>query len=127
MGKHLLTIFQKSLSSGTLTEDWKTGKLEPINKPGSKTERSNYRQISLTCRVWKLLEHIVLRHIIKHLEEEEILTPCQHGFRKSVSTATELIELALTMYQSIDQQKEIDSLFLDFPKGFDSVKQEINS
>lgn len=78
MAKYLLIIFNKSLSSGTLPNDWKTAKVKPIHKSGSKTEPSNYRPISLTCTACKLLEHIILKHITKHLEKEQILTPCQH-------------------------------------------------
>lgn len=121
MAKYLLIIFNKSISSGTLPKDWKTAKVKPIHKSGSKTEPANYRPISLTCTVCKLLEHIILKHITKHLEQEEILTDCQHGFRKGVSTVTQVIELVHDVSLSIDQQKQIDLIFLDFSKAFDRV------
>lgn len=124
MAKYLLIIFNKSLSSGTLPNDWKTAKVKPIHKSGSKTEPSNYRPISLTCTACKLLEHIILKHITKHLEKEQMLTPCQHGFRKGVSTVTQLLELVHDVSLSVDLQKQIDLIFLDFSKAFDRVSHD---
>lgn len=85
MAKYLIIIFNKSLSSGTLSNDCKTVKVKSIHKSGSLTG-----PISLTCTAWKLLEHIILKHITKHLEKEEMLTPCQRGFRKGVCTIKQL-------------------------------------
>ena len=59
--------------------------MTPIFKGGNK-ERSkaeNYRPISLTSITCKVLEHIIHRNIISHLDQQRILTDVQHGFCKS--------------------------------------------
>jgi hypothetical protein len=55
------------------------------SKKGDKHTASNYRPVSLTCVCCKLLEHIICRHILKHLENNRILTSLQYGFRSSLA------------------------------------------
>jgi hypothetical protein len=52
----------------------------------------NYRPISLTSVYFKNMEHILASKIMKHGEENNILYPLQHGFRKGHSCETQLIE-----------------------------------
>ena len=73
-------IFQLSLTTGELPSDWRNANMTPIFKKGDKHTASNYRPVSLTCVCCKLLEHIICRHILKHLENNRILTSLQHGF-----------------------------------------------
>ena len=50
----LLLIFQKSLSSGILPLDWKLAEVKALYKKGSKSDRGNYRPVSLTSVCCKL-------------------------------------------------------------------------
>lgn len=68
-----------------------------------------------------MLEHIILKHITIFLEQKRILSPCQHGFRKGLSTVTQLTELIHPLSLSIDLQKQVDLILLDFSKAFDRV------
>jgi hypothetical protein len=43
---------------------------------------------TVTC---KILEHIICRHLLKHLEKNKILTNLNHGFRTGYSCETQLI------------------------------------
>lgn len=63
-------------------------------------------------------------NVLPHLENETILSPHQHGFRKGLSTVTRLVELAHDISKSIDQQKQVDLIFLDFSKAFDKVSHK---
>ena len=53
------TIFQSSLSSGVVPADWRSVYVTPIFKEGEQYNPANYRPVSLTCIVCKLIEHIV--------------------------------------------------------------------
>ena len=55
----LSIIFSKSLQSGHLPDCWKIANVVPIHKSGSRHLTNNYRPISLTCIVGKVLESIV--------------------------------------------------------------------
>jgi hypothetical protein len=55
LAKPLATVLKKSLSSGTVPNDWKTANVTPIYKKGKKSDPSNYRPVSLTSISCKLL------------------------------------------------------------------------
>ena len=55
-----------------------------------------------------------------HLEENNLLTINQHGFRKGKSCITQLIETMEEWTRMIDENKSID-VYLDFKKAFDTV------
>ena len=59
----LQVIFQKSLDSGKLPYIWKEANVSPIFKKGDKSDPANYRPISLTCVLCKVLEHIVASNL----------------------------------------------------------------
>jgi hypothetical protein len=53
----LASIFNKSINSGSVPNDWKLANITPIFKKGERFKPSNYRPVSLTCICSKLLEH----------------------------------------------------------------------
>ena len=55
----LTIIFNKSLSEGRVPSDWRTAEVTPIFKKGDKTASCNYRPVSLTSIVCKVLESFV--------------------------------------------------------------------
>ena len=79
----LTFIFNQTLLLGVLPADWKLANITPIFKKGDRHLPENYRPVSLTSVPCKILEHIVCRHIIKHLEEKIILSSLQHMFRNT--------------------------------------------
>lgn len=81
----------------------------------------NYRSISVFSACSKLLEYIVLKHILTFINNHDILYQYQHGFRKSLSTTTQLIETMHDLSQTINNRGQIDLIFLDLAKAFDKV------
>ena len=98
--------------------------MTPVFKKGSKHVPSNYRPISLTCLVVKVMERCVHKNITAFLNDHDKLKTTQHGFRLNHSCQTQLLE---TLYQwagSVDNRKSTDAIFLDFSKAFDSVPHQ---
>ena len=75
----LTFLFNKSIESGRVPEDWRQANAAPIFKKGEKYKPSNYRPVSLTCICFKLLEHIVKRNLMEHFENNIILGPSPSG------------------------------------------------
>ena len=75
-------FFQKSLDSGQVPHDWTKACDNPIFKKGDKSDPINYRHISLTCIICKVIERIVASNLSRHFEQNDILYDLQHGFRK---------------------------------------------
>ena len=88
------------------------------------TPTRNYRPVSLTSVTCKILEHIICRHLLKHLEKNKILTNLNHGFRSGYSCETQLITTINNFLQEHDKGKQVDIAILDFSKAFDTVLRD---
>ena len=117
----LQDLFQCSINTGEVPQDWKEANIAPIYKKGSRTCAANYRPISLTSVVCKILEHIVHSHVMKHLENHHILSDFQHGFRAKKSTETQLILTIHDISNELNKNNLVDAAVLDFTKAFDTV------
>ena len=95
-------LFQQSYDSGMVPDQWRHALVTAIYKKGPKTDPGNYRPISLTCLCCKIMEHIILSHISKHLASSNILLNNQHGFREHLSTTTQLISATDDWVSSLD-------------------------
>ena len=84
----LTLIFQQSLQGGRVPDDWRHANVTAIFKKGSRQDPANYRPVFLTSLCSKVLEHVIVNHILKNLNNHNILHDCQHGFRARRSCET---------------------------------------
>lgn len=117
----LKIIFQSSLQTGRVPDDWRQANVSPIFKKGERYNPANYRPVSLTCVCSKLMEHIVTKHLVNHLEGNNILYDLQHGFRSKRSTETQLLAFVQDILQNLRNNKQTDVIIMDFEKAFDKV------
>ena len=117
----LAQIFQLSLSSGKLLLDWVSANIVPIYKKGDKHLTTNYRPISLTSIVVKIMEGIIHRQLVSALEKHSLLGDCQFGFRHKRSTVSLLLQAVHDWAGSLDRRNSTHCLFLDLAKAFDYV------
>uniref|UniRef100_A0A0P4VVU6 Reverse transcriptase domain-containing protein n=1 Tax=Scylla olivacea TaxID=85551 RepID=A0A0P4VVU6_SCYOL len=119
--KPLTILFNKTLLAGKVPHEWKLANVTPIFKKGNKSLPANYRPISLTSVVCKLMETIIRDKIVKYLEENKIIKDSQHGFRTKRSCLTNLLDFFYEVFNSYDETKAVDIIYLDFQKAFDTV------
>ena len=124
MSVPLAIIFQKSLDEGVCPDEWKCANVTPIHKKGDRTEPSNYRPVSLTSQICKVLESIIRDRITEHLKRNNLLNDAQHGFREGRSCLTNLLETLEQWTEILDEGDCIDVAYLDFRKAFDLVSHE---
>jgi len=117
----LYIIFTKSLESSLLPDDWKVGFVTPIFKKGNRHLPNNYRPISLTSSIAKILESIVKDNIICHMFNNNLIDSNQHGFTSHKSCITQLLTAMEYWTQSLDSGASTDVIYLDISKAFDSV------
>ena len=120
----LTTLFRTSLDKGETPMAWKHATVQPIYKKGDRSSAANYRPISLTCICCKLMEHVIRSEITKHLDENNILTDAQHGFRKKRSCETQLLLTVDDLASELDKAGQVDTILLDFSKAFDVVPHQ---
>ena len=73
ISKPLCTIFILSLRTGKVVSEWKLANVTPLFKKGDKSNPGNYRPISLSSVVCKLMESILRDKIVEFLKKNNII------------------------------------------------------
>jgi Reverse transcriptase (RNA-dependent DNA polymerase)/Endonuclease-reverse transcriptase len=121
VAKPLTKIYNKSISTGVVPGDWKDAHVTPIYKKGLKSDPSNYRPVSLTSICCKMLESVIRDEVVLHMTRNGLIEDSQHGFVKTRSCATNLIEFLDYLTEAAERGEATDAIFLDFAKAFDKV------
>ena len=122
---HPLTlIFRTSIETSELPRNWLDAVITPIFKKGNKTLPENYRPVSLTSLLCKILERLVVTQLIKHLKANELACLQQHGFVKNKSVTTNLLEALNIWTEALFHNIPVDVLYLDYAKAFDTVPHQ---
>ena len=79
----------------------------------------NYRPISLTSIVVKVMETIIAAHLRAFLSNHKIIPSQQHGFMPGRSVITNLLQCVHDWTYAIDRGDPVDVIYLDFSKDFD--------
>jgi len=90
--KPLTVLFNVSIQTGVIPQDWRDASVAPLHKKGSKNKSENYRPVSLTSIISKLLESIVKDSLVKHLDKYALIRSSQHGFTSGKSCLSNLLE-----------------------------------
>ena len=114
-------IFTTSLREGHLPLSWKEGNITPIFKKGKRQVPGNYRPISVTSTAGKCMERIVRNAIISHMTDNNLHSRQQHGFVHGRSCVTQLLAVLDAWTNTLDEGGNIDAIYLDFAKAFDTV------
>jgi len=73
----------KGIITGEVPEDWRLANVTPIYKKGCREDPGNYRPVSLTSVLGKIMEQVVLREITQHVRYNRGIRPSQHGFTQA--------------------------------------------
>ena len=117
----LFILFNYSLSTNQIPEIWKRAIVIPIYKKGKLNIASNYRPISLTSVVCRLLERIIHKQLNSHILHNNIISYAQHGFMHKRSTQTQQIHFLNDLTSFYDKKEQLNIIYLDFSKAFDKV------
>jgi len=85
----------------------------------------DYRPVSILCVLSKVLEKIVHEQMCEYVEQNDILSPLQSGFRKNYSTITALLKVTDDINKAMDNSKLTLLSLLDLSKAFDCVHHEL--
>ena len=121
ISKPIALLFNKTIEVGEMPKDWKRAYVSPIYKKGARNKAENYRPISLTSVVCKMLESFVKAAILKHMLGNNLLSSKQYGFINGRSTSTQLLKYLDECIESIVNGQVVDTIYLDFAKAFDTV------
>ena len=119
---HLINL---SIDRGIFPDCLKLARVVPLFKGGDSANVSNYRPISVLKIISKILEKHAFRHLYSYFESRSIISESQFGFRYGRGTTQAILNHCSYIYENLDENKLVFSIYLDFMKAFDSVDHEI--
>ena len=117
-------VFNLSLKEGVVPFEWKEANIIQLFKKGSRNKPENYRPMSLTPVICKLLERFIKDHMVDFLVKHKLLNSSQHGFLKTRSCLTNMLCFLEEITKWIDVGSPVDIIYLDFQKAFDKVPHQ---
>ncbi len=117
----LAEIFKSSMETGCIPSQWREARVSAIYKKGNKKLAGNYRPVSITSVICRILEKIIRNHMIEYLCKNDLLSNYQFGFIKGRSTSLQLINILNDWTNSIENDVYTDCIYLDYQKAFDTV------
>ena len=117
----LCIIFNLSLSRGVLPAKWKKARVSAIYKKENKKVASNYRPVSLTSIICKVMETLIRDHIVDHMKTNNLFSDKQYGFISGRSTSLQLLTVLDIWTDALERGLTLDIIYMDFRKAFDVV------
>ena len=105
------------MNSGTVAKQWIDAILTAIYKKGARNLAENYRPMSLTSIISKLIESFIRDAMLAHMIENNLFTKEQHGFVPRRNCSTQLLEALESWYKIIEEKGYIDVVYTDFAKA----------
>jgi len=121
----LLYICDLSFKLGVFPDKLKLSRVIPIFKKGSKDCVSNYRPISITNPIAKVLEKLMHIRLVKYLNKYNLLYDFQFGFRTNFSTSLAVTDVITMIKDKLFNKKIVMAVFMDLQKAFDTVNFNI--
>lgn len=117
----LTHIINKSFESGTFPDALKKAVVIPIFKAGNRESVNNYRPIAILTTLSKIFERLINKRLTVYLENFNLLSNSQYGFRSGRSTESAVLDLVNFVAEKLDNKFKCLTIFLDLAKAFDTV------
>ena len=111
------------LTEGTFPNDFKKALVHPIHKKECKTEKSNYRPISILPNLSKIYERLLYDQMYSYFDKFFVKYQC--GFRKGYNAQHCLLVMIEKMKEARDKNKVCAAVLTDLSKAFDCLKRDL--
>ena len=116
-------LFNAILCKGQYPKSSNSGFITSLHKNGSLYDTSNYRGLTINSTLSKVFNSILNSRLEKYVENHNILTNKQIGFRKGARTSDHLFTLRtlIEKYNQCYDGQKLYVCFVFFRKAYDSV------
>lgn len=121
--KPLTNLINESLKENTFPSNAKVAYVLPFYKKDERSDKKNYRPISVLSSLSKVFELILKNQISSHLDK--ILSPYVSAYRQGYSTQHVLIRLIESWRIGLDEGKIAGGILMDLSKAFDCIPHDI--
>ena len=112
LSRPLCYLFNLSLSTGYIPQEWKAHIIIPIHKSNDRSLVSNYRPISLLSNISKVLERLIYNNVSEYVLRT--ISYVQFGFIQGRSTTQQLLLFLNYIYEAISLCRQVNVIYLDF-------------
>ena len=116
-----MILFNKILDLEYFPSVWAIGNVVPVFKKGDKSDANNYRGITIISCLGKLFTKIMNNRINRFVEEKNILSDVQYGFRKDRSTIDCLFIVKGLIDIMFSKGLKLYVCFIDYEKAYDLI------
>ena len=120
--KYLINII---FDTGKFPNNLKNSVVFPIHKSGEKKDKNNYRPITVTSSLTKVVEKCIKKRLTEFLDLNKIISNLQFGFKQNNSTDDAITRVADFVTESFEMGLKPLAIFLDLSQAFDTVAHQI--
>ena len=118
----LSKLFNNLFHEGHFPDIWKVSHVTAIFKQkGHKSDKNNYRPISLLPTLSKICESIIHKRLLDHCIENNVISCKQAAYLKGDSTVNQLLYIVDKIKRSWTKGDITHGIFLDVKAAFDKV------
>lgn len=126
LSDHFTYLINNILKSDYYPNTLKMCRLTPLFKgKGDTTNVRNYRPITIVPTISKLIESIISKEIMGHLNTHQALSDCQYAYRIGRSTTAATHAFLDGVVKCLENKKKVAGIFIDLSKAFDSVDHQL--
>ena len=108
-----------------IPEDLRPVWVTPVWKKTNREDPSDYRPISITNHILKVIERVISEQLKTYLTDNEVISSDQHGGRAGRSTLTQLLHQHDIILEELSKGNNLEVVYLDFAKAFHLVDVSI--
>jgi len=118
-------LINRSVLASHVPRQWKIAIISPVAKIPQSDNPADYRPISITPVISRVVEKLLVRRYIYpafNMEPTKDLLADQFAFRPTGSTTAAVISIIQNITQLLETNESVTLISLDFSKAFDTVR-----
>ena len=119
--KLISDLLNKIFHSGVYPKIWKLANITPIFKSKQKSDKTNYRPISILPTLSKITESVIHKRLLDHLISNNIISKFQAAYIPRDSTSQQLMSMIHQIKLTMASNNIAHGVFLDVSSAFDAV------
>lgn len=121
----LLNMINYSFTHGICPPNWRKTMITPIQKVPGTTKAEEFRPINTIFITDKLTEKIVAEQLKMYLEQNDIISDRQSGFREDYSCETAINFILERWKSAIENNRIVVAIFFDLKRAFETIDRQV--
>ena len=125
LAPYLTYLINQTFRTGIFPDRWRQGIITPIHKGGSKSIKTNYRPVTITCSLSKTWERIVNNQMTSYFRTHRIIDGSQHSYQVNKGTDSYWFDLVSKLTKAKDNGKKVILQVYDLSAAFNLLHLDI--